>query len=324
MKRILVCFIAFLVITNMVFAEEAILVNFDELVDDYQGDHQATLIDYSVVAGTRFTDEEKEMMKMSLFIPNWKIELSSSSQTVLNNQMSYVRAVTVADNATRFSGEQVMGVRVHFPEAPFNSYAWIKPPFQIPAYATNDFIDNPIKGSQFDGYGVKKNVGVLKNVRMNVYGMNYPFGLAVVLRDENENTQEIPLGYLDFDGWRELSWANPNYIVDVRNRTLKKQPLYPRTSPLVILDSIQVYRDAMQEGGDFIGYIKDVTITYDQAIVEDLDSDLRHEEIWGILNKREELRRQHETARLSNIEILRYLEEKKMHKEDEDNQETVQ
>ena len=213
---------------------------------------------------------------------------------------------------------------MHFPDQPFNSYAWIKPPFAIPAYATSSVGENPERGNQFNGLGVVKNVGVLKSVKVNVYGMNHPLGMAVVLRNEVGRTFEIPLGHLDFDGWREVSWHNPNYVDDVRNRTLKKEPLYPRSAPVIILDSIQVFKDAMQDGGDFIGYAKDITITYDQAIIERLDSDLEHEEIWGILEDREAMRRNFETIRLSNKEVLRFLEEKKMHKETEDNQETVQ
>ena len=34
-------------------------------------------------------------------------------------------------------------------------------------------------------------------------------------------------GYLEFDGWRTLTWNNPNYVADVRNRELRKFPLYP-------------------------------------------------------------------------------------------------
>lgn len=317
MKKILVFLAALLIVSGAAFAEESVLIDFNDLLDDYQGEHQATLVDFSSVAGTRFTEEEKAAMNTSLFVPNWDVQLSSSSRTVTNDRYSYVRAVTVGENATQFAGNQVMGVRVHYPEGTFNSYAWVKPPFAIPAYATSPVVEDAPRGDQFTGFGVVKNVGVIKNVKVNVYGMNYPMGMAVVLRTENEETQQLPMGYLNFDGWRELTWNNPNYITEVRNREIKKFPLYPRSAPSVTLDSLQFYRDAMQEGGDFIVYVKDIVVTYDQAIIQDVDTDLNHEEVWGILAQREEERRNAELSRLGNLQVLRYLEGQKMHQEPE-------
>ena len=229
MKRILVFLAALMIISGAAFAEESVLIDFNELVDDYQGEHQATLVDFSSTAGTRYTDDEKASMNTSLYAPNWGVQLSSSSRNVVNDRLSYVRAVTVGENAKSFAGNQVIGIRVHYPEGSFNSYAWVKPPFSIPAYATSVVVEDAPKGDQFTGFGVVKNVGVIKSLKVNVYGMNYPMGMAVVLRDENEQTNQIPLGYLDFDGWRELTWNNPNYISEVRNREVKKvSPVSPQ------------------------------------------------------------------------------------------------
>jgi len=317
MKKILVFLAAILIVSGAAFAEESVLVDFNELLDDYQGEHQATLVDFSAAAGTRFTEEEKAGMNTSLYVPNWDVLLSSSSRTVTNNRFSYVRSVTVGENATEYAGNQVMGVRVHYPEGSFNSYAWIKPPFSIPAHSTSTVVEDAPRGDQFTGFGVLKNVGPIKQIRVNVYGMNYPMGMAVVIRDEKEETQQMPMGNLNFDGWRTLTWSNPNYINEVRNRTIVKLPLYPRSAPAITLDSLQFYRDAMQEGGDFIVYVKDVIVTYDQAVIQDVDTDLNHEEVWGILAQREEERRNAELNRLGNLQVLRYLEEQKMHQEPE-------
>ena len=317
MKRILVFLAAFLIVSGAAFAEESVLIDFNDLVDDYQGEHQATLVDFSSVAGTRFTEEEKAAMNTSLYVPRWEVKLSSSSRTVTNDSLSYVRAVTVGENAVQFAGNQVMGVRVHFPEGAFNSYAWIKPPFAIPAYATSTIVEDAPTGDQFTGFGVVKNVGTIKSIKVNVYGMNYPMGMAVVLKDENEEPMQIPLGYLDFDGWRELTWVNPNYVAEVRNRELSRSPLYPRTAPSVTLESLQFYKDGMMEGGDFIAYVKDIKVIYDQAIIQNVDTDLNHEEVWGILADREQERRDSELQRLGNIQVLRYLEEQKRHQEPE-------
>lgn len=306
-------------LTGSLFAEETVLINFSDLVDDYQGQNKATLMDFSTVAGTRYTDEEKAAMQTSLYIPNWEVKLSSSSQTVVNNSLSYVLSVPVNNDVNNFAnaGDQLMGMRVHFPEGTFNSYAMIKPPFAIPAYATSSVDENPLRGDQFSGYGVVKNVGVLKSVKVRVYGMNFPMGIGLVFRDENENTQSVFLSYLNFDGWRELEWTNPNYISEVRNREIRNIPLYPRSAPSLTLDSIYIYRDAMQEGGDFISYIKDISLVYDQAVLEVLNSDIDHEATWNILSEREEARRNAELKRLGNVQVLRYLETQKMHQEED-------
>ncbi len=306
-------------LTGSVFAEETVMINFSDLVDDYQGENQATLMDFSTVAGTRYTDEEKAAMQTSLYIPNWEVKLTSSSQTVVNNSLSYVLSVPVNNDVNNFAtaGDQLMGIRVHFPEASFNAYATILPPFSIPAYATSSVDENAVRGDQFSGYGVVKNVGVLKSVKVRVYGMNFPMGMGLIFRDSNENKQSIFLSYLDFDGWRELEWTNPNYIAEVRNREIRKAPLYPRSQPSLTLDGIYIYRDAMQEGGDFISYIKDITLVYDQAVLDELNSDIDHESTWNILSDREEARRNAELKRLGNAQVLRYLESQKMHQEEE-------
>ncbi len=314
--------LAFVFLAGSVFAEQSVLINFSDLIDDYQGQNKATLMDFSTVAGTRYTEEEKAAMQTSLMIPNWEVKLTSSAQTVINNTLSYVLGVPLENDVNNFgtAGEQVMGIRVHFPEAPFNAYANIKPPFEIPAYATStvdEGDDEAVKGDQFSGYGVVKNVGVLKSIKVKVYGMNYPMGLGLVLRDAKENKQSIFLSYLEFDGWRELEWNNPNYVSEIRNRELKTEPLYPQSAPALMLDSIYIYRDAMVPGGDFISYIKDITVTYDQAILDNLNSDINHEATWHILEDREEARRNAELKRLGNLQVLRYLESQKMHSEED-------
>jgi len=319
MRRIFIFLAVVLIVSGAVLAEEGVLIDFSELVDDYQGQHQATLWDYSSIAGTRFTEEDKAAMNTSLYVPNWDVSFSSSSETTTTERLSQIRAATVGDNSSQFAGNQVMAVRVHYPTGAFNSYAWVKPPFEIPMYATtSDSAENASRGEQFVGFGVLQNVGVIKEVKVNVHGLNYPMGAAVILRNENGETQQIPLGHLEFTGWRELSWVNPNYITDVRDREVKKRPLYPRLAPSIALDSLQFYRDAEQEGGDFLVYVKDIVVIYDQAVLEGFDVDLDHEGIWGILKEREEERQKAELLRLGDKEVLYYIEEQKQHKDAEE------
>lgn len=195
-----------------------------------------------------------------------------------------------------------MGVRVRFPESAFHSWALVRPPFEIPGF-------DPER--RFDGYGVVRNVGSIRQIRVNVYGLNYPHRMSILLMDEHNRVQEIMLGDLEFDGWNTLVWDNPNYIEDVRDREIRVMPRYPQSEPLRKLDGIRVYRDKEAIGGDFVTYLKDVTLVYDLAILDD-ERDIEHEEIWGILSEREQHRRQAELARLGRIQSLRFLEERRM------------
>ena len=329
MKRyIAILFAAFMLSGVMLIADESVLIDFATLGNDYPSgtpsENQATMVDFSTVAGSSYTPEEKKLMKTSLSIKNWEIVLSSSSRTVTNQSLSLAKPAKVRDGATSFSGATVLGVRIHFPSDTYNGWAIVRPPFEIPAYMDKtalqgDTITVPQeemgKGKKFDNIGVVKNVGVLKSLSMNVHGLNFPHGISVVLSDENNEEQEIFLGHLRFDGWKKLNWDNPNYVTEVRNRDLKTYPLYPKSAPMRKLIGIRIYRDAAQEGGDFIGYIKDISIVYDKAVLT-LERDINDESTWGILQKREEARRNAELKRLGHLQVLRYLETKKMHIED--------
>jgi hypothetical protein len=292
---------------------------------DNPSENLRTLIDFGEKAGTGFEDEEKKLMKTSLALPNWEVELASSSRTVFNQSNSLVKEVQVREDAKKeeYQGVTVMGIRVHFPMGDYNSWAMAHPPFEIPFYMQQSFIDadddyklksdpEDVGRTKFDNFGVVKNVGVLKSVSMNVLGLNYPMGCEVILKDQNNREMALFMGYLWFDGWRTLQWENPNYITDVQNRELRRFPLYPRATPAVKLVGIRFLRDKEQEGGDFITYIKDINITYDKAVL-DLDTDVNNEEVWGILEQREESRREAEFFRLGEVQVLRALEKKKMH-----------
>ena len=329
MKRIGILLILISAFAFTSFAEESVLIDFSMLTGDVdvgaKTENVATLIDFSQKAGTGFTEEEKNAMKTSLKLDNWEVILASSSRTVTNQSLSKTITAPVNDDAKKYQGESVMGIRVHYPDEPFNSWAIVQPPFEIPAFMkktdfdeasgelTEDAADR--LGTKFDGYGVAKNVGVLKTVSMNIYGSNFPNGVGLLLKDQENNVKNIFMDYLDFDGWKTLVWKNPNYITEVRNRELKRLPLYPKSTPMFKLVGIIFYKDATQNGGDFITYIKDISMTYDKAVLN-LERDIDEEALWGILNEREESRRTAEFSKLGNLQVLRYLESMKMHSEE--------
>ena len=167
-----------------------------------------------------------------------------------------------------------------------------------------------------DGYGIVKNVGTVKAISVTTMGMNYPHGLYVVLSDNDNVERRYFMGYLGFDGWKELTWNNPQYISEIRNREIRVYPIYPRGLPFVKFRGFQITRDAAHIGGDFIGYFKDVRVIYDKAILTS-DRDIADEDLWGIITKKEDARQNAEMLRFGNKQVNRYLEKAKLATESE-------
>lgn len=310
MKRFVILLIVAIVgVSASVYADTSTLIDFSKLVADSNGQNTATLVDFGQSAGASFTPAEKAQMKTSLAMGNWQVRLNSSARTITTQEFSYTKAVTVNKNASKFGGSEVLGIRVHFPESPYNAFAEVLPPFDIPAYMKKNKQDT--MGTKFDGYGVVKNVGTIKSLAAEVYGSNFPNGFAVVLQNQNNEDRTIFLNNLEFDGWKTLEWVNPNYIGDVRNRQIVRTPLYPRPTPYYKLVGLIIYKDAQQQGGDLVTYVKDITMTYDKAVLS-LQRGINDEAVWGILSAREAARRKAEAARIGNLQVLRYLEQQRM------------
>jgi hypothetical protein len=326
MKRIFILITVALFVAGYSFAEEAILIDFAKLAADITvnaatddagpNQNRRTMMDYGAVAGGSFTTEQKQVMKTSLAIANWEVDLASSSRTIGNISRSYTSEAPSKQWGT------VMGVRIHFPVESFNSWAIIRPPFEIPAYEANADVDDdgniqPSDDADFsaptrfeDGYGVVKNVGAIKSVAVNAYGLNFPHALSSILIDPHGNKKTVFMGYLNFDGWGELTWVNPAYIQAVRDRDLRLYPLYPEATPFVKFGGFLIQRDAAKEGGDFIGYFRDVKIIYDKAVL-DTDRDIDDEALWGIIRERETAKKTYEMEQFGHDQVLRYLESQK-------------
>jgi hypothetical protein len=316
------------------------MVDYTDHDPENRREHMPTLIDYSTIAGTNFNEEDLKGMVISLAAHNWHVELNSSAAHIPNRAKSYCKEwhtkfvdifkdITATDEGGEApqnpEGLNILGVRIKFPLEYYNNWALIKPPFEIPAYENIDTDDKgnklpveerDITGKKFeDGYGVIKNVGPIKSISMTVYGNQYKNSISVLFKDENGTTTEYHMSkFLDFDGWRQLTWTNPNYIEDVANREIYVLPLYPRNKPFVKIIGFRVYRPGDQLGGDFITYIKDVKVIHDLAIL-DKDRPIEHEQAWGILQEKTKAAKIRELNRIGDGQILQFLEKKKMHKE---------
>lgn len=298
--------------------------------------HMLTLIDYSKVAGTSFSDDQKKVMKISLACYNWEILLNSSARHVKNVEKTYctewhskpVEVLYDDDThppAERPKGYNIMAIRINFPEDYYNNWALIKPPFDIPVFEDidTDYRGNKLdpaqierKGNKFEnGFGVIKNVGMIKRIELRVYGLNYNNSIAVLLENEKGEIKEYDFPTrLNFDGWRRLIWTNPNYIERVENRDLFIVPLYPQYEPYIKFHAFRIYRPGEFLGGDFVTYIRDVQVVYDEAVVNRDNEPISHEQVWGILQKKSMEIKEREVRKLGFKQILKFIESLKMDK----------
>jgi hypothetical protein len=111
---------AMLLAGGVAFAEEAMLIDFTLLqadcVADDNGDNtqnSRTVMDFSVSAGATFTEDQKDLMKTSLALPEWEVVLNSSARSVSSLADSRVVSAPVKSEAdVPFAGSNVMGVRI--------------------------------------------------------------------------------------------------------------------------------------------------------------------------------------------------------------------
>lgn len=243
-------------------------------------------------------------------LSNWSVELCSSANTVQNNMYSYCRPVTSESN---FGGPTtVLGIRVHFPAWRFLSWAMVKPPFEFFVnYDNGQFVNEKTEGEMNSlPMGVLVNVGKIKAVMVWVYGLNYPHQIALRLKDREGRIQEYFVTSTYYEGWRRPSWINPDYAPDIRDRAIERIPLYPLSYPYIKLDSFIIYKPETSTGGDYITYVKDVTIEFERALIKE-SLDINDESVWNILSDQQldrrvtELRQVSETLYLRNQETLR-------------------
>nr|ALB25491.1 flagellar filament outer layer protein [Treponema denticola]ALB25492.1 flagellar filament outer layer protein [Treponema denticola]APE73857.1 flagellar filament outer layer protein [Treponema denticola] len=330
-KTFILVAMAFLLMGAVAVAEEAIIIDFALLNADIIADpngkmtqNRRTVLDYGKVAGASYTDEQKALMRTSLALEQWDVELNSSAQNPLSIATSTIKEAEVRAEGEKFASQRLMGVRILFPEWTNNANAKIKPGFLIPAYEKMAQVDDQgnlqeptdedkASGkSRFeDGYGIVRNTGVIKSIAVNTYGMNFPHGLYVLLRDQNNVVKRYFMGYLLFDGWREMIWNNPSYIANVKSRELRLYPVYPTALPHVAFEGFLITRDAAHDGGDAIAYFKDVKIIYDKAVLTTV-RDFADEDIWGIQAERETKRKKIEVEKFGHTQVLRFLEQEKM------------
>lgn len=254
--------------------------------------------DYSTLPKDRFGGIVYTLSQEDIVLDKWQVDLNSSAATIPNRRNSYAKTIT------NFSGDRdYLGVRIRFPNHDHNANARVAPAYPVPAFdargfpvnygffdpeaPTNpfagatgapthaavdaartqleDLAGNPALSSQVSYAGVLHNVAELREIVVRVAGRNYRNGVAIRLSNQNYETSEYFLGYLDFVGWRTLRWVNPNYLPADEMEPFRL-PLYPTEIPYVAFDSFVVYRNGDELGGDFVTYFDWVKIDYDLAV----------------------------------------------------------
>ncbi|WP_295297639.1 flagellar filament outer layer protein FlaA [uncultured Brachyspira sp.] len=271
----------------------------------------STLIDFAITGNAdnlqAAGDDTNEVVSVqqNLYNDNWVVWLNESARLTENRRNSYVTNVDSKGNNGAWEAGKVLGVRVHFPLQAWNSYALVKPAYQLEMYGGAD-------GTKYtEGKGVIHNVGEIKSISSWVYGRNYLVSYFVNLQNELGELKSYPMGTLYFSGWRQVKWENREYLANVRDRVLVRTPLYPRMIPSVKLDSLCFYRTKDTVGGDFIAYVKDVTMEYDVVVV-DFEEDIDDEATWQLLKTENERKQAIENARIREAAELQQLEQRRI------------
>lgn len=271
----------------------------------------STLIDFAITGNAdnlqAAGDDTNEVVSVqqNLYNDNWVVWLNESARLTENRRNSYVTNVDSKGNNGAWEAGKVLGIRVHFPLQSWNSYALVKPAFQLEMYGGTD-------GTKYtDGKGVIHNVGEIKSISSWVYGRNYLVSYFINLQNELGELKSYPMGNVYFSGWRQLKWENREYLANVRDRVLVRKPLYPKMIPSVKLDSLGFYRTKDTQGGDFITYVKDVTMEYDVVVV-DFEEDIDDEATWQLLKTENERKQAIENARVREVAELQQLEQRRI------------
>lgn len=247
--------------------------------------------------------------KKHVGLNKWKVQLNSSANNIENKVLSYCREVKTQGQ----SAQTVLGIRIHFPTHSYNAWARISPPFPVKVY---DELGNLINLEN----GVINNTGSIKKIKLSIAGRNFKNSVAIRLRDQNGDIKEYFMGSLFFNGWRTLEWSNPNYIETLNHRELFRLPLYPYEVPHLVFDSFVIYRNGDHIGGDFVTYIKGLTIEYDLAVEwpsSKEEVDIFDEDVWNILKVKAAAKADYERKAFADYLQLMYTEEKKQGKKAE-------
>ncbi len=287
------------------FGREEVLIDFSNLRD--------TTVDFSTLYTTGWgadDPEARKQMATDLDPKKWSVCVNSSSKLPVAINKTYALSV---DKSLTYPGKVVLGVRTFFPERGANSYVEISPPFDIPSYY-DDPNNRDGMGTYFINKGIVRNVGVMRKISVRVLGNNFNYGLYLRIKNRNEEYKDIYMGCLNFLGWRDLVWVNPNYEQDKKDRELKKSvlPYYPDEYPYIKFVGFVINRDHTERTGNFTTMFKEVSIEFDEHFLKLDNYEYLQEDIFNIYREELLLRASKEMEKVNRRIYTKWLEEKRM------------
>ena len=279
-----------------------------EQSEEITAGYTATLIDFDILGNEGQLKEEgdEDLSKLLKQMHNdkWRVLLNSSADFVANRRLSYAKNIRVNKNRIpSYVGnninDNVLGVRVNFPFSKFDASVEIAPTTEFSFYVGKE------GAAYLNGKGVIHNVSVIKSIHAYVKGRNFPLDLYINLENSDGEVKSYYMGDLKFDTWRELTWENPDYIPNVKQRQLKNKtvkPIYPILQNYLRLKSIKLKRRGDSEFivSDSVTYFAWIKVIYDKVVVDSEEEEIDDESNWGVYQSVL-------TKSLSKVKNLRYL-----------------
>lgn len=289
--RILLAALLIVVLQGHAMAIEEVMLDFSLLTPNVPIDNpihdDASLLRFNDLyrssAGLSLSEEERASVQLSLAIPYWTFSFNPSARSPRRVRSSDVRHVAAANDATNFAGQNVLGMRFNFGAGDYPSWVLIQPPYVIPRVQQELISGTTIDFSQ---RGVIENVSQVQSISVEVYGLNYPHRLSILFEDTDGIVKERFVGYMEFSGWRTLTWENPHYIpptLDVDGLPIEipnNKILYPRNLSSIAFRGLRVWKSGSRPVGDFVGYVKEIRMNYDPLPTG--ASDFDHERVWQV------------------------------------------
>ena len=177
--------------------------------------------------------EERTLFDFTAFKPaKWNAAMYTSLGKLMNpGKGLYLQAGKIPGGEYSFLGEDFrdtmlpeLGIR--FPPGDRDSLLFVH---RLPA-----------------GAGRINNAGVLKSISLTLYCGGAPASVSVMLINQDKEEHIFSLGYLDFSGFRKLTWVNPLYGEEVRKRETGRQETDPDSLPYYQLKALLVRNEKSQ------------------------------------------------------------------------------
>jgi len=169
----------------------------------------------------------------------------------------------------------VISIPIHFVYSQKPYSIEIKPQYEMLDYDKNGKIAH-------EYYGLLKNVGTIRRIKLLTSGLMFNQFVNVVLKDKNGNLIRYPLGVVQNKKWTELIWENKYNQADIIPNIDDKRPLYPRELPYYKFYSLEISVSPQQKSKNAFLILHSISMQYDlffRSDEEDPDG-IEDDRIW--------------------------------------------